>query len=140
MRFLKTRAWFIRYRTSIWFGVMLGVLCTNVYIIHQQSLLSKQILEKGRVNNNYLRCIALIHPEDRTPENVKACLKDASLPEKKEESAQPTAPSSSTGTVPQSQSNTQPKDTPTTSEPPEKPEEAKTGVVESLIKKVKEVL
>lgn len=157
MKFLKARAWFVRYKGSLALGVTVGILVSNIIILYGQNHLSKQILEVSQQikqqiltdNNarkqarkesqasddlivNLLYCIALINPNDRTPENIQNCVDTARRPGGAASTIK-TTPTPSTQS-PQSQSNTVPRQNPTTSIPPENPSDSET--IGDTIKKV----
>lgn len=157
MKALKIQSWFIRYRGSLAIGVMAGVLLSNLYILHRQNELSSQILtvseqiknqiisdNKARKDArkdsqasddiiiNYLRCIALIHPEKRTETNIQDCVNTAKAPQQS---------TSSQSVVPDKSDPSPPRQEPTTSEPPDRPKEPyRPGVIESINKRIGDTL
>lgn len=154
MKFIRTRAWFIRYRESLTFGVLLGVLLTNVYILNQQIKtidrvldISKQIKESNQVTVDYVQCIALIHPDFRTEKVIQECVKNGVVPNtiRASNKSTDTPTASSQATVPTQSTPTEERQEPTTSMPPDKNVverlgEKLTGISNKLETIVKEVL
>lgn len=96
---LRVRAFLVRYQLGILIGILGGLLLSNIWLNYHQKRTSDalygvttKIQEQIEVDNksreearkdsearttiiiNYLKCIALIHPEDRTPAKVQNCV------------------------------------------------------------------
>lgn len=145
MKFIRTRAWLIRYRESLIFGVLAGMLMTNVYIIYQgmntlEKVLdiSKQIKESNQTTVDYVQCIALIHPDFRTEQNIQACVNDDVVPDqiRSTNSNPSTAPAPSTETNPKVRNDTTTSNPP---EPPKKPEPEQPNIVQRIGEELTEI-
>lgn len=129
---MKARIIYRKYYDSIKMGLLMGLLISNVYLLVQQGKtldrvldISKQIKETNQLTIDYVQCIALIHPDFRTQDSIQKCVTEGLVPTQIRATSRPTKsnnkPTSSKAPVPTVQTNPTPKQTPTTSTPPEEP-------------------
>jgi hypothetical protein len=149
MRFLRTRSFFIRYREGITFGVLAGVLISNLYLGVIANRTANQVLEISQqikdsaVTNENLSEQARNESERRYNVLVEYinCLLKASVIHSSESQegcfvkAKQNIPAEREGLAPIPQTSNQPnapRQSPTTSEPPEPPSTENSGLVQRL--------
>lgn len=143
-QYLLVKSFFVRNYEAIKLGLLAAILLTTLFMLNGQARTMKEILNineqiKTLVNNDniareearaqsqardeviikYLKCIALIKPENRTQANIQECVDHAKVQTTNgQRDIADVTPSTSS---PESEPPVVSRQTPTTSEPPEQP-------------------
>ena len=159
--YLVVRSFFVRNYEAIKLGLLGAIFVTTIMMLNNQTRTLQEVLnvneqikivlqndtiaredaiEQSRSRDEviirYLECIALIRPENRTPENIRACVDSARV----DISGSVQTPAEVTPAQPvitPQQATPPPRQEPTTSEPPE-PEQ--TGLVNSITDTVRDTV
>lgn len=117
-----------KYYDSMKMGLLVGLLISNAYLLVQQAKtldrvleISNQVKQTNQLTIDYVQCIALIHPDFRTKDNIQTCVREGNVPSQVRATTTTTKPKQPTPVVvPQTPQPDQSRQIPTTSEPPEK--------------------